>query len=265
MSTRSQIHGVSIVGTGSRTVVFGNGFGTGKEIWRHQVEALRGACRLVLFDYVGTPDTDLSAYSPERYDSLYAHADDVVELLEELDVRDTVFVGHSVSAMIGALVAVAAPERVSRLVMIAGSPCYIDEPGYEGGFTREEIDTVLTMTATEYHSWVSGFSPKFVGNPSAPSVIDEFASYLRRMRPDVAHAMLTAIFTSDLRAVLPRVRQPTMLIQPSHDIAVPPGVARYLAERLPDATLREISARGHLPHVVAPEQVTPLILEHLLG
>jgi sigma-B regulation protein RsbQ len=255
---------VTLLGEGPRTVVFGNGFGTGQSTWGHQVAALQGRCRLVRFDYLGAPDADPAGYSPERHATLYGHADDVVALLEELDVRDALFVGHSMSAMVGALVAVAAPERVARLVFISGSPRYIDAPGYRGGFSEADIAGVLASAAADYHAWAGGFSPVVVNNPATPHVVEAFAAFLRRMRPDVARATLAAAFLSDFRELMPRVRQPTLVIQPSADMAVPLEVGRYLAEVLPSATLREISATGHLPHVTAPEQVTAL-LEELLA
>ena len=263
MTRHTTAQNVRVIGDGAHTVVFGNGFGTGQQIWQHQVEALRDRHRLVLFDYPGTPDTELSAYRPERYSSLYGYADDVVDLLDELEIEDATFVGHSVSAMIGTIAAIAVPERIARLVLIAGSPRYIDEPGYRGGFSREEIDAVLGSVATEYHSWISGFSPAVVNNARTPQVTDDFAAFLRRMRPDIAHNMLRITFTSDMRPILPKVEQPVLVIQPSSDIAVPQDVGRYLAEHLPHATLREIDATGHLPHATAPEQVTPLIVEYL--
>jgi sigma-B regulation protein RsbQ len=255
----------TVEGEGDHTVVFGNGFGTGQDIWRHQVAALRERCRVVRFDYGGVPGTDPSSFCFERYATLYGFADDLLALLDSLDIRGATFVGHSVSAMVGAIAAVAEPERIDRLVMVAGSPCYIDEPGYRGGFSREAIDALLRAVATEYHGWVGGFSPAIVGDARMPEVTDAFASYLRRMRPDVTHAMLHTIFHADMRRLLPRVAQPVLVIQPAVDVAVPVEVGHYLAEHLPDAVLRVVDSAGHLPHVTRADEVTAMIAAHLPG
>lgn len=247
----------SIVGDGPVTLVLGNGLGTQQATWRHVVQALEGEARIVRFDYEGTPATDVASYRFDAYHTLHGHADDVVGLLRALDVRDAVFVGHSVSAMIGVLAATAVPERLTRLVLLAGSPRYLDDDGYVGGFTREAIDGVLAAAATDFQAWVAGFAPVVLGADGTPEGIEEFASYLRRMRPDIGLQTLRAIFLSDLRHLLPATRQPAHVLQPREDVAVPEAVGRYLASRLPHATLALLPSRGHLPHLTTPDVVVP--------
>ncbi len=255
----------TVVGEGDHTVVLANGFGTNQHSWRHQAAALAGRCRVVRFDSAGTPDADLASWSAERYATLHGHADDVVELLDELDVAGVTFVGHSVSGMVGCLASVAAPDRVARLVLLSASPRYIDDPaaGYVGGFSREAVDGVLAAATADLHAWAGGFSPLVVGRADCPEVVEEFASYLRQMRPDVASRTLTTVFTSDNRALLPRVTAPVLVVQPRDDVAVPAAVGRYLAARLPNATLCELRARGHLPHVTSPDEVTAVLAAYL--
>lgn len=248
-------------GTGSHTVVLANGLGTTQYTWRHVIDALAPHCRVVGFDHVGTPDADLTHYDADRYATLHAYADDAVALLDEMGVADATWVGHSVGGMIGLLAAAAAPDRIGRLALLSASPRYLDAVGYHGGFTREAVDALLGAVASDYHSWVGGFSPLAIGRDDRPEAVGEFATSLRRMRPDVAHRTLRTIFLGDYRATLPRVRQPVTVIQPRDDVAVPPEVGRYLAAQLPSAAYRELDATGHVPHLTDPDAVIAVLDE----
>jgi len=249
----------TVLGTGPKTVVFANGLGTSQKTWRHQVAALQDECRLVLFDFVGTPDSDLTAYRPERYDSIYAHADDAIALLDELDVSDVTFVGHSVGGMVGVLTALAEPDRVTDLVLIAASPRYLDDGKYVGGASREMVDAVLASATADYHAWVSGFSPLIIGDGNAEQFVQEFDDSLKRMRPDVASQTLKTIFLSDLRDVLPKVQQHVTVIQPRADHVVPVAVGEYMAAHFPSAELQILETVGHVPHLTAPDQITRIL------
>lgn len=253
-------------GSDGRIVVLANGLGTNQHTWRHVIRALSRHVRVVTFDYVGSPDGDLARYHAERYASLHGFVDDAVELLDALELEDVTWVGHSVSGMIGLLAAVAAPDRIGRLVTIAASPRYLDDPatGYAGGYDAATIDGLLAAVSADYHAWVGGFSPVVVGRADCPDSVEEFASYLRRMRPDVAQRMLTTIFTGDYRSVLPRVTQPVCVIQTTADAAVPMAVGRYLAGHLPRGTYRELRAAGHVPQLTAPDELCALLREVLL-
>jgi sigma-B regulation protein RsbQ len=263
MTSKAAVLNARIIGDGPRTVVLGNGLGTNQQTWRYQIEALKEHCRMVLFDYVGTPDSDLTAYRPERYDTLYGHADDALALLDELDLQDVTFVGHSVGGMIGVLAAIAAPDRISRLVTISASPRYLDDKNYIGGVSRAMVDSVLSNATVDYHTWVSGFSPMMVGQEHAQHFVDEFSESLRRMRPDIASQTLKAIFLSDFRDVLPRVKQPVTVIQPRTDFVVPVVVGEYLAAHFPTATLSLLATQGHLPHLTSPEKIADVLRDVL--
>lgn len=246
----------TITGAGPQTLVLANGLGTNQHTWRHVARAVEPHARVVRFDYVGTPHGDLAAYGPARYETLHDHADDVLELLDALDLRDAAWVGHSVSGMIGVLAAVAAPERIGRLVLVSASPRYLDDAdGYRGGFDRAAIDRLLAAAGSDYHAWVGGFSPLAIGAAHCPDAVEEFGSYLRRMRPDVALRTLRAVFLSDHRAALPRVTQPVTVVQPRADVAVPTAVGRYLAATIPRAAYVELAAEGHVPQLTAPDEL----------
>ena len=185
-----------------RAMVFAHGFGCDQNMWRYVWPAFAEEYRIVLFDYVGMGGSDVSAYDPVRYASLDGYAADVLELCRELGVTDGVFVGHSVSAMIGVLAALEDPDVFGKLVLIGPSPRYIDDDGYVGGFTREDIDGLLESLASNYLGWSSAMAPVIMGNPDAPELGEELTNSFCRVDPAVAEQFARATFLSDNRADL---------------------------------------------------------------
>jgi sigma-B regulation protein RsbQ len=136
-----------------RPMLFAHGFGCDQNMWRFVAPAFEDEYRIVLFDHVGAGQSDLSAYNRTRYGSLQGYATDVLEICRELDLKQVVFVGHSVSSAIGILAAIEEPERFEALVLIGPSPCYIDDGDYAGGFTREDIEGLLESLDSNYLGW----------------------------------------------------------------------------------------------------------------
>ncbi len=249
---------VQVVGSGRETLVFTHGFGSEQGAWRHQVEALQGRYRLVLFDHVGCGRSDFTAYSPHRYRSMHGYAEDLLELCEALKLTDCTLVGHSLGGMVGMLATLADPRRFRQLVFVKSTPRMLNDAaaGYMGGFEQAEIDGLLAAMASNYYAWASGFAPLAMGNPERPELGQEFARTLSAMRPDIALAIARIVFQYDHRAELPRLQVPTLILQSGDDLAVPNEVGHYMARQIPRATMTTIDARGHLPHLSAPEAVT---------
>jgi sigma-B regulation protein RsbQ len=256
-------HHTHIIGQGNQTLVFAHGFGSDQSAWRHQVEAFSPFYRLVLFDHVGAGQSDMSAYSPRRYRTLYSYAEDVLELLAELRCTDVIFVGHSVSSMVGLLAALLDPSRFRQLIFVSGSPRYLNDPAtnYIGGFEQSDLDALYASMSANYYAWAGGFAPLAMANPERPELAIEFARTLSAIRPDVAQAVARVIFQSDHRAELPKLKVPTTILQSNNDIAVPPQVGEYMAAKIPQAELININAEGHLPHLSAPALVTRTLAE----
>ena len=242
-----------------RPMVFAHGFGCDQNMWRYVWPAFAGEYRIVLFDYVGMGGSDVSAYDPVRYASLDGYAADVLDLCRELGVSDGVFVGHSVSAMIGVLAALEDPELFDRLVLIGPSPRYIDDDGYVGGFTREDIDGLLESLASNYLGWSSAMAPVIMGNPDAPELGEELTNSFCRVDPVIAEQFARATFLSDNRTDLPRVGIPSLVLQCSEDVIAPAAVGRYVAQQLPDSRLVLMDATGHCPNLSAPEETIATI------
>lgn len=255
---------VRLLGNGRQTIIFAHGFGSDQTAWRHQVEAFVPNYRIVLFDHVGAGKSDFNAYSPHRYSSLYSYAEDLLDLCNELKLKNSILVGHSVSGMISLLAALREPQYFRQLFFISASPRYLNDEGYFGGFEQSDLDAFYAAMSANYYAWASGFAPLAMGNPERPELGAEFARTLSAIRPDIAIAVAKVIYQSDHRAELPHLRVPTIILQASDDIAVPPNVGQYMADRIPQSRFMPISAWGHLPHISAPDTVTQAIASCLL-
>jgi sigma-B regulation protein RsbQ len=241
-------------------IVFSHGFGCDQNMWRHVWPAFADDHRVVLFDHVGHGRSDHSAFDPERYGSLDGYADDVLAILDALDLEDVVFVGHSVSAMIGALASVRAPERFSRLVMVGPSPRYVnDEDGYVGGFTRPDIDGLLESLESNYLGWSAAMAPVIMGNDERPELGSELTESFCATDPEIARHFARVTFLSDNRDDLASVRTRSLVLQCSSDVIAPVAVGSYVHEHLPDSVLVQLAATGHCPNLSAPEETTAAI------
>jgi sigma-B regulation protein RsbQ len=240
-------------------MIFAHGFGCDQNMWRYVAPAFTEDHRVVLFDHVGAGGSDLSAYDPERYSSLDGYARDVVEICAALDLADAVFVGHSVSAMIGVLAAARAPERIGCLVLVGPSPRYIDEEGYTGGFSRADIEELLESLNRNFLGWSSAMAPVIMGNPDRPQLGAELTASFCRTDPDLAERFARVTFLSDNRADLATVRVPTLVLQCSEDAIAPPVVGDYVHRSIPGSRLHRLAATGHCPNLSAPEETIAAI------
>ena len=255
---------VKILGRGTRPMLFAHGFGCDQNMWRFITPAFEDDYRIVLFDYVGAGKSDLSAYDADRYATLEGYAADVLDVCDELDLQDIVFVGHSVSSMVGVLAANRAPARFSRLILIGPSPRYInDAPDYVGGFERTDIEGLLETMDKNYIGWANYLAPAIMKNADRPELGEELAESFCSMDPVIARRFAEATFFADNRADLAQVRVPSLILQCSEDIIAPLDVGQYLARELPNSTLKVMKACGHCPHMSEPEETIALMKDYL--
>jgi sigma-B regulation protein RsbQ len=240
-------------------MLFAHGFGCDQNMWRHLTPAFDHDYRVVLFDYVGAGSSDISAYDPARYCSLDAYAADVIEICNELNLADVIFVGHSVSSMIGVLAAIADPPRFAKLILVGPSPRYIDDDQYQGGFAEADIDELLDSLESNYLGWSGAMAPAIVGNPDRPELGAELTASFCRTDPAIARQFAEVTFRSDNRDDLRRVEIPTLILQCDDDIIAPVSVGEYVHETMSNSTLVLLKATGHCPHLSAPEQTIEAI------
>jgi sigma-B regulation protein RsbQ len=240
-------------------MLFAHGFGCDQSMWRFVWPAFAETHRIVLFDHVGMGGSDVAAFDPRRYETLEGYAADVLDICEELDLRDVIFVGHSVSSMIGVLAAAERPERFDRLVLVGPSPRYLDDEGYVGGFTREDIEGLLESLESNYLGWSSAMAPVIMGNADRPELGEELTNSFCRADPEIAAHFARATFLSDNRADLARVGTPALVLQCSEDAIAPRAVGEYVAEQLPGGRMVVLAATGHCPNLSAPEETVAAI------
>ena len=254
---------VKVLGRGKQPMLFAHGFGCDQSMWRLVTPAFEDDYQVVLFDYVGSGKSDLSAYDPERYSSLDGYAQDVLDVCHALDLRDVIFVGHSVSSVVGALASIREPERFAHLVMVGPSPRYLNDEGYVGGFERDDIAGLLDMMEKNYIGWASFLAPVIMKNGERPELSRELEESFCSTDPVIARRFAEVTFYSDNRADLPRVQVPSLIMQCSDDAIAPMEVGRYLERTLPGSTFRLLSATGHCPHVSHPEETAEVIKWYL--
>jgi sigma-B regulation protein RsbQ len=244
---------------GGQPMVFAHGYGCDQNMWRFVVPAFEDQYRTVLFDFVGAGASDLSAYDPQRYSSLHGYAADVLDVVLALDLHDVIFVGHSVSAMIGVLAAARAPDRFAALILVGPSPRYIDGEGYAGGFTETDIEDLLASLDRNYLGWSSTMAPVIMGNADRPELGAELTASFCRTDPEIAKRFARATFLSDNRADLAGVNRPTLVLQCSDDPIAPDFVGEYVHAKIPGSTLVRLRATGHCPNLSAPAETVAAI------
>jgi sigma-B regulation protein RsbQ len=261
-----QRHQVTVAGTGPATMVFAHGFGCDQNMWRLMAPSYEDRFRTIRYDLMGSGRSELSGYDMDRYSTLQAHADDLVDIVREFAEGPAVIVGHSVSAMIGLLAGIKAPELFQAHVMLGPSPCYIDDDqGYVGGFSRADIDSLLETMEGNYLGWSSTMAPAIMGAPDRPELAEELTNSFCRTDPDIAAHFAKVTFLSDNRADLPKLKAPALILQSSDDLIAPLAVGEYMAREMPNATLRVIRNVGHCPHLSAPCESMEAIDAFLAG
>ena len=240
-------------------MLFAHGFGCDQNMWRYVVPAFEDEYRIVLFDHVGAGGSDLGSYDRDKYDSLDGYADDILEICDALGLSDVIFVGHSVSAMMGVLAAAREPGRFARLVLVGPSPRYIDDDDYAGGFTREDIEGLLESLDSNYLGWSTAMAPVIMANGDRPGLGEELTNSFCRTDPDIARHFARVTFLSDNRADLAAVSVPTLVLQCSDDVIAPDSVGAYVRDQMPMAQLVQLEATGHCPNLSAPEETIAAI------
>jgi sigma-B regulation protein RsbQ len=253
---RNNVH---VLGLGDAPMVFAHGFGCDQNMWRLVAPAFEGSHRVVLFDHVGAGASDASAYDRKKYGTLDGYATDVLEMCHVLDLSQIIFVGHSVSAMIGVLAANREPDRFKALVLVGPSPRYIDDADYVGGFSRQDIEGLLSSLDSNYLGWSSAMAPVIMGNAERPELQQELTNSFCRTDPDIASHFARVTFFSDNRQDLDAAGTPALILQCSEDVIAPRAVGEYVHRHMPGSQLVLMEATGHCPNLSAPEETVTAI------
>ncbi|EFI69262.1 alpha/beta hydrolase [Lysinibacillus sp. HST-98] len=254
---------VTILGQGDQPLIFAHGFGCDQNMWRFITPAFMDKYKIILFDYVGSGNSDINAYSSEKYQSLQGYVQDLLDIIETLSLQNSIFVGHSISAMIGLLASIQHPDYFKKLIMIGPSPCYLNDDGYRGGFERSDIAELLDMMEMNFTGWASYMAPIAMSNPEQPALTQELKKTFIAADPIIAKEFAEVTFLSDHRCELSKVSVPSLIIQCSEDSIVPIGVGDYLHQHLKNSTLQLMEAKGHYPHISHPNETIQCIADFL--
>ena len=252
-------HHVNVSGTGEQVMLFAHGFGCDQNMWRFVAPAFEDSHKVVLFDHVGCGHAVSAGYDPAKYVSLEAYADDVVAIAEAVGARDAVFVGHSVSGMIGVIAARKRPDLFSRLVLVGPSPCYINDGDYRGGFDQADIEELLNFMDSNFLGWSAMLTPQIMGNADRPELAEELNNSFCRTDPDIAKQFARVTFLSDNRADLEGFDVPTLVLQCSDDLIAPEPVGRYVHQKIDGSVFVQMAATGHCPNLSAPDETVAAI------
>ncbi len=235
-------------------MVFAHGFGCDQNMWRFIWPAFAEKYRIVLFDHVGCGGSNHEAYEVDKYSSLQGYADDIIEICRDLDITHGVFVGHSVSAMIGTLASLKAPALFDDLIMIGPSPRYIDDDDYIGGFSEAQIHELLDFLDANHMGWSEAMAPIIMGNPDRPELGEELTNSFCMTNPEIARRFARVTFLSDNRADLPHVTARSLVLQCSEDVIAPMAVGKFVERNLPQSAFVLLEATGHCPNLSAPQE-----------
>lgn len=255
---------VKVFGHGNRTMIFAPGFGCDQHMWRFVAPAFEEDYRVILFDYVGSGKSDYKAYNSDKYSDLTGYAEDILEICAALNVSEATFVGHSVGSIIGLLASIKKPNVFSNIIMVAPSPCYLnDPPEYLGGFEKEDLDGLIQMMELNFIGWANYLSQLVMKNPDRPGLSEELEESFCSTDPKVAREFAIATFFSDYRSSLSAIKIPSLILQCSDDAIAPLEVGSYMKRHMPNSELRQMNATGHCPHMSHPSETIQFINEYL--
>lgn len=254
---------VVIKGKGTQVMMFAHGFGCDQNMWRLVVPAFEENYKIVLFDHVGAGGSDLSAFVPHKYEKLEGYADDIIEIIKELQLSEIIFVGHSVSALMGIIASQKDPELFKSLILVGPSPSYINDGDYVGGFTKPEIDELLESLDQNHLGWSMAMAPVIMGNPDREELAEELANSFCRTDPKIAKHFARTTFLTDKREIISNVKMPCLILQCSDDVIAPKIVGEYMHQQMPGSKLVILKATGHCPQLSAPEETIDEIKKFL--
>lgn len=254
---------VQFIGNGEKTIILAHGFASNQQMWKYILPTLSQEYRVMLFDYVGSGASAKTAYSTEKYATLHGYAQDIIDMIDEWNLINVVFVGHSISAMIGMLASFERPNAFSKLIMIGASPCYLNDGDYIGGFTKEAVEGLFQMMELNFTGWASHLAPIVTDPERTPKTTSQVEQTFKSNDAAIVREFATATFLADHRADLERIKVPTVLIQSKDDAIVPVQVSEYLHQHIAGSELVYLNIKGHYPQISQPEETVAILQRYI--
>jgi sigma-B regulation protein RsbQ len=255
---------VTVLGKGNKTLLLANGFGCDQNMWRFLLPYMKGDYKIVLFDYVGSGNSDVSQFQQNKYRTLDGYAEDIIDVCDELSLNNVNLVGHSVSSIIGLLAAIKKPEYFVKLVMVCPTPCFLNfPPEYFGGFDEADLHELLGLMDKNYIGWAEYLAPLVIGVNNSEALTSELSSSFCSTDPVIAKSFARATFFSDYREILSQVRHPTLIFQSDNDALAAKSVGDYMHNKIQNSAIEIIQAEGHCLHMTHPEKIAPLLIKYV--
>ncbi|UZO80415.1 alpha/beta hydrolase [Aquimarina sp. ERC-38] len=264
--TRAEVirrNNISFQGDGEQVLLLSHGFGCDQNMFRFLTPAFKKQYRIILFDHVGCGKSDLDAYHFEKYENLRGYAQDIIDICEVLQLKDVIFIGHLVSAVIGVLAFNLRPYHFSKMVLICPSPKYTNENEYHGGFEAQDLEELMEVMENNYEGWASFLAPVVMKNEDKPLLVKELEESFKSIDPLITQNFARATFFSDNRNDLKKLTIPTLILQCQEDSIAPNNVGHYVHKQIKGSTLLEMKATGHCPHMTHPEETIAAIQSFL--
>ena len=242
-------------------MLFAHGFGADQTFWRFVAPHFADRYRTILFDHAGCGQALPSAYDVQRHSELQGYVDDLLSIGRAFASEPFVLVGHSIGTIIGLLASIQAPELFARLVLVAASARYMnDPPDYWGGLDEADVASLLALMEQNFLGWATTFAGIAAKDPvSSQALLESFC----RTDPRAIRRFAEVAFRADIRAQLPRVTVPSLLLQCALDDIAPIAAGEYMRQHLKDCQYRVLPIAGHCPQMSAPALITSTIDEYL--
>lgn len=265
MSSIKTRNNVKVLGRkNAPTLVLAHGFGCDQNMWRFILPALEKNYQIVLFDYVGSGNSALAEYSTEKYSSLKGYAQDIIDIINELQLTDVTIIGHSVSSIIASIASITIPKLITKIIMVCPSPCFLNiPPDYKGGFERSDLEELIDLMDKNYIGWANYLAPLVMGNSQSPELIGELSGSFCSTDPLIAKTFAKATFFSDYRHILKNIICPSLIIQSSSDNLASVSIGQYMVENIKNSQLNIVNAEGHCLHMTHYEEILPIIFHFI--
>lgn len=235
-------------------LILGPSLGTSLAVWDAQVPALARRHRVIRWDLPGHGSTPAAAL-PADGATVAGLAALVLDLADRLGVGRFDYAGISLGGAVGAHLAAHHRDRINGLALVCSSARFGEPGAWRDRAELVRTQGTATLAPTAPGRW---FTAGFAGTRTATRLVDD----LRATDPTGYAACCDALAAYDLRADLPRIGAPTLVIAGRADPATPPAHARELADGIPDATLLELAGASHLAPAERPEAVLAALLGH---
>jgi class 3 adenylate cyclase/alpha-beta hydrolase superfamily lysophospholipase len=232
--------------------------------YAHFLTRLGSFSRLIWFDKRGTGLSDRASRLP----ILDEQMDDVTAVMDAVGSKRAALFGHGDGGTLCAVLAASHPERVSALIVAACSPRFVRADDYPWGVTPE---LMVFLEGVIEEAWGRFAETEYV-SILAPSAVDDslFLAWFDTLTrlgasPSAAIELMRIYALGDIRAVLPTISVPTLVLQRSEDPLIEPAHGQYFAEHVPGATYVEIPGRDYLINVGDVDRMADEIQHFLTG